>query len=182
MRIVMLLHKSVEHDSRVRREAGALAGAGHQVTVVHLPRTPGELAGELVGCDVVSATPPAWVRSRLPFHLYRLAFFACFVRRVRALRPDVVHAHDAAMLAPGLVAARLAGAELVYDSHEYAAGVPYRERGWALFVRALERAVVPRCAAVITVSEGIAERLRQRYGRAARIAVVRNFPDREAYD
>ena len=37
LRVCMLLHKSVAHDTRVRREAGALAAAGHEVTVVHLP-------------------------------------------------------------------------------------------------------------------------------------------------
>jgi hypothetical protein len=37
MRIAMLLHKSIEHDSRVRREARALAAAGHEVVVLHLP-------------------------------------------------------------------------------------------------------------------------------------------------
>ena len=33
----MLLHKSIEHDSRVRRAAKSLAAAGHAVTVVHAP-------------------------------------------------------------------------------------------------------------------------------------------------
>ena len=36
MRICMLLHKSVVNDARVRREAKALAAAGHDVVVVHL--------------------------------------------------------------------------------------------------------------------------------------------------
>jgi glycosyltransferase involved in cell wall biosynthesis len=177
----MLLHKSVEHDSRVRREARALAEDGHEVTVLHLPREPGELDGPLDGFHVRSVTPPAWVRRRLPFALYRVVFFAAFVRAVRRLRPDIVHAHDAAMLAPGWAGARLTGAKLVYDSHEYAAGVPYRERAWALFVNGLERLFVSRCAAVITVSDGIAERLRERYGLRKTPVVVRNVPDPAAY-
>jgi glycosyltransferase involved in cell wall biosynthesis len=180
MRIAMLLHKSVEHDSRVRREASALAEDGHDVTVLHLPREPGELEGPLDGFRVHSVTPPAWVRRRLPFALYRLVFFAAFVGAVRRLRPDVVHAHDAAMLAPGYAAARLAGARLVYDSHEYAAGVPYRERAWALLVTALERTLIRRCAAVLTVSDGIADRLRERYSLRTRPTVVRNTADADA--
>jgi glycosyltransferase involved in cell wall biosynthesis len=63
---------------------------------------------------------------------------------------------------------------LVYDSHELATAVPYRERAWARFVAAIERLVVPRCAAVITVSDGIAERLRLRYGLRRTPTVVRN--------
>jgi len=182
MRIAMLLHKSVEHDSRVRRAARELAESGHTVTVLHLPPARGELDGELDGFAVRSVTPPAWVRKRLPPLLYRLVFFGAFVLALRRLRPDAVHAHDAAMLAPGWAGARAAGARLVYDSHEYAAGVPYRDRAWAALVFALERLFVPRCALVITVSEGIAERLQERYRLPRRPVVVRNLPDPRACD
>jgi glycosyltransferase involved in cell wall biosynthesis len=85
-----------------------------------------------------------------------------------------VHAHDAAMLLPGLLAARLIGARLVYDSHELATGVPYRDGGWARFVAAIERIAVPRAAAVVTVSDGIADRLQARYRLPERPVVVRN--------
>jgi glycosyltransferase involved in cell wall biosynthesis len=173
----MLLHKSVEHDSRVRREARALHRAGHDVTVVHLPPSSDALGDELDGYRLVAVTPPSWVRRLLPFHLYRVAFLLAFVRALRRLRPDVVHAHDAAMLAPGWLGARLTRARLVYDSHELATGVPYRERLWATFVRTLEQAIVPRCAAVITVSEGIAARLCTLYRLDEAPTVVRNIPD-----
>jgi glycosyltransferase involved in cell wall biosynthesis len=169
----MLLHKSVQHDSRVRREASALARAGHRVTVLELAPLPGGSA-ELEGFERRSCLPPSWLRRWLPFHLYRLAFLAAFVREQVRLRPDAVHAHDAAMLAPGLLGARLTGARLVYDSHELATSVPYRERAWAWFVAGIERLVVPRCAAVITVSDGIAARLRHRYRLQHTPTVVRN--------
>jgi glycosyltransferase involved in cell wall biosynthesis len=172
MHIAMLLHKSVQHDSRVRREAGALARAGHRVTVLELAAVG---AGEwLDGFARHSVQPPGWMRRRLPFHLYRIAFLIAFVRGLRQLRPDVVHAHDAAMLLPGIIGARTIGAPLVYDSHELATSVPYRERVWAWFVAGIERLVVPRCAAVITVSDGIAERLRRRYRLPSTPTVVRN--------
>src|SRR5687767_14432129 len=111
----MLLHKSVMHDSRVRREAKALAAAGHEVTVVHLPTERHGTPFELDGFRVVCATPRAWVRRVLPLRVYRAAFLAAFVRATLRARPDVIHAHDAPMLAPGLPAARLARARLVYD-------------------------------------------------------------------
>jgi glycosyltransferase involved in cell wall biosynthesis len=167
----MLLHKSVVHDSRVRREAAALAADGHDVTVVELEPT---ARGRLDGFERLSAAPPAWVRRALPFHAYRAAFLAAFVARIARLRPDVIHAHDAAMLLPGMLGRRLTGAALVYDSHELATGVPYREGGWAAFVAAIEKIALPRCAAVMTVTEGIAERLQERYRLARRPLVVRN--------
>jgi len=175
MRIAMLLHKSVVLDSRVRREAGALARAGHDVTVLELARVPA--GARLDGYARQSVQPPPWMRRLLPFHLYRLAFLAGFVRGIRRLRPDVVHAHDAAMLLPGIIGARLTGALLVYDSHELATSVPYRDRAWTWFVAAIERVVVPRCAAVITVSDGIAERLRARYRLPLDPTVVRNVSE-----
>ncbi len=85
-----------------------------------------------------------------------------------------MHAHDAAMLLPGLLGALLTGARLVYDSHELATGVPYRERAWGRFVDGLERLAVPRAAAVITVSDGIADRLQEPTGCAARRPSLRN--------
>jgi glycosyltransferase involved in cell wall biosynthesis len=169
----MLLHKSVEFDSRVRREASALAEAGHEVVVLELAAMP-DGAAALDGFVRRSVMPPRWLRERLPFHVYRLLFLVSFVRGIWRARPQVVHAHDAAMLLPGIVGARLTGARLVYDSHELATSVPYRERGWAWFVAAIEQAVVPRCAAVITVSDGIAAKLQERYGLPVTPTVVRN--------
>ena len=170
----MLLHKSVEPDSRVRREATALTAAGHEVTVVELapPRPHGRLANEQ--WRTRSAEPPAWTRRLLPFRTHRMAFLVTLVRAALAERPDVVHAHDAAMLAPGAISARLAGARLVYDAHEFAAGVALVGGPWRLFTTTLERAFIRRCAAVITVSDGIAGRLAERYGMARRPVVVRN--------
>lgn len=173
LRVCMLLHKTVVHDSRVRREARTLAEAGHDVTVLELAPVPAH-ERRLDGFARRSALPPAWVKRVLPFHAYRAIFLLAFLREVVRLRPQIVHAHDAAMLLPGLIGARLTGARLVYDSHELATSVPYRERAWAWFVGAIERLAVPRAAAVITVSDGIAQRLAQLYGLRARPVVVRN--------
>lgn len=175
MRIAMLLHKSVAHDTRVRREAGALAAAGHEVTVVHLPRP-----GEVVPAGLPFRAVPATLRrgrERLP-HAARLGVEAAgLAARAAAQRPDAVHAHDAAMLLPGLLAAGRCGARLVYDSHELATGVPYRGGAWPAMVAAVERLGAPRADATITVSDGIAARLRRRYRLRSAPAVVRNLPD-----
>ncbi len=172
----MLLHKSVANDTRVQREAGALAGAGHEVTVVHLP--PPDSDAEVP--DLPVALVPATLgrnRTRMP-HPLRLGVEAArLARRAGATGPDVVHAHDAAMLLPGVLAARKARAKLVYDSHELATGVPYRRGAWPVVVGGVERLGAPRADAVITVSDGIAARLSERYPLRRPPTVVRNLPD-----
>lgn len=95
---------------------------------------------------------------------------------------DVVHAHDFNVLR---LAARLAdrdGARLVYDSHEWWSG---RERhGRPTPVerareRRVEQQLVRRADAVLTVSDGIADRLGA--WRGGKVEVVRNtFPSRRA--
>ncbi len=96
--------------------------------------------------------------------------------------PDVVHAHDYNTLELAAEVARRTGAALVYDSHEYWRGrarhgrpEPLRRARQA----ARENALLGRCDLVITVSDGIAERLRELGARRA--VVVRNtFPARPA--
>src|SRR5262249_13632575 len=159
VQVAILLHKTVVHDGRVLREAGALADAGHDVVVVHLP-SGGEKEGS-GGFRLRSATPPRWTR-RLPRSLWRIVALGSIALGARAERPDVVHANDIATLIPGYFAARLSGAKLVYDTHEYAVGVPYRKAVWAWLAATIERLLIGRCDAVITVSDGIAERLESR--------------------
>lgn len=171
----MLLHKSVVHDSRVRREAATLAEHGHDVVVLELADVGSR---ELDGFRRRSVLPPARIR-RLPFHLHRAVLAWTFARGVVRERPDVIHAHDAAMLVPGLIGARLTRARLVYDTHELATGVPYREGFWEWFVDRIERLGLPRTTAVITVSDGIAARLVERYRLPTTPVVLRNVCDLE---
>lgn len=94
---------------------------------------------------------------------------------------DVVHAHDFNVLQ---LAARLADrqrARLVYDSHEWWSGRERHGRPTPLErsrERRIERRIVARADAVLTVSQGIAERLGR--WRVGPVTVVRNtFPRRD---
>ncbi len=142
---------------------------------MHLPSGDDEEALD-GGLRLRSATPPPWTR-RLPRTLWRILALGNIALRARGERPDVVHANDIATLIPGYLAARTSRAKLVYDTHEYAVGVPYRKAVWAWLAATLERLLIGRCDAVITVSDGIAERLQERYGLKERPTVVRNVPD-----
>jgi glycosyltransferase involved in cell wall biosynthesis len=99
------------------------------------------------------------------------------VQRGIDLAPAVVHCHDLPTLPLGSRIADAAGARLIYDSHElemhrnavYAPAV-YRWRRWT------EKRHIRRTDAVVTVSESIADHLRDDYG-IPRPEIVLNAPD-----
>lgn len=107
--------------------------------------------------------------------LYRARVTWRLARRARALRPDVVHCHDADTLTAGRHVRR-GGALLVYDAHELATEQPAH----LPFERARdgrnERRTIPLADLVITVCDPIAEELQRQHGGATPL-VVRNVAD-----
>jgi len=206
VRVLMLVATSVATDTRVLREASALADAGHQVHVIgkdvpegfepthprvtvssggaRSPLRPGRGASE--GSLSARGSLPAHLRlarwALLPQH--RNAAFGSWAQAAmadaRSRHYDVVHVHDYTALEAGDTLARAAGVPLVYDSHELWAGRPREYRPTPLQDRRearTERELGARAAAVITVGDGVAEALRTRYG-WDHVVVVRNtFPD-----
>jgi glycogen synthase len=92
---------------------------------------------------------------------------------------DAVHAHDFTTLELGTALAAARGVPLVYDTHEFWFGRPRVGRPTPLRrrrERRVERRAGARAAAVVTVSEGVADLLAERYG-WRHVRVVRNsFP------
>ncbi|MFN2640576.1 MAG: glycosyltransferase [Actinomycetota bacterium] len=106
-----------------------------------------------------------------------LAFLKTAAKAMADIKPDVYHCHDFNTVWAGYRAVERWKAPLVYDSHEIYAhqnvAHPTRRRRW--FVEAVERRVLKRAAAVITVNESIADYLARRY-KIARPVVVMNVP------
>ena len=169
-------------DVRVQRAAETLAGAGVAVTVVDLEWEGDAAAGAARdGVRVTHVAARGWHRSRRfrPWFLVSMAWlFVRSVLRLARVRADAYHAHDTKALPACFLAARLRGAALVFDSHELPlaseAEVPHW-RGLIWLTTAMLRVVVPRCAAVVTVSPPIAREIRERYGGPA-VTLIRNVP------
>lgn len=177
----MLVLNDMRDDARVIREARSLAAVGHDVRVLAL-RSP----------DLPD------IEERDGFTVRRVADFtrASLRQPVRKLRerrtreramgaavadsaPDLVHCHDTNTLDIGAPAARALGVPYVYDAHElYPDSLMQRpfQRSWAVqrYLRAAERRLIPGAAAVITVSDGHARVLRERYG--VQPIIVANCP------
>jgi len=197
----------VAGDSRVLREAEALAAAGHAVHVVGRGVPEGFAGPDGVGVASVgrgsglrpgrtarpaldAALRPVFDAARwllLPEHRARVerAWRDGAAELVRAhIRehgvPDVVHAHDFNTLELAAQVATRTGAALVYDSHEYWRGRARHGRPEPFRRRRAatrEDALLQRADVVLTVSDGIADLLRHRGAR--RVVVVRNsFPAR----
>ena len=107
-----------------------------------------------------------------------------FGPRIAQLRPDVLHVHDPKVLGVATAAAarlRQAGhpVSVVYDARENFAGLPRREWGSPRYHQAivgLEAAHIRAVDRVLTVSEPIADVLRERYHLPRRPTVVLNVP------
>jgi glycosyltransferase involved in cell wall biosynthesis len=195
-RLLLLTASELTRDPRARRAAARAREAGIDVVGVS-GRISGEPPAPLEGVHVVrvgrSGTPnPTWERAqeqrsgavrREVRGLFRLARLllrtAGLARAARRQRPyGAVHANDLDTLPAGWLAARAAGARLVYDAHElyseFEHDPPRLARRGAL---ALERALARRADAVITVSPALAGELERRLGLRMRPLVVLNAPD-----
>jgi len=192
----MLLSNDFVNDSRVRREIEELTGAGHEVLLLALLSDRTAPRERRPGLEIVRVPVPriyGYGGVRLPWTALRwYNHLDCLNRAWNGRSLDLVHANDLDTLVPAHRLARRAGARLLYDSHElYVDCVfqffPSERRGlkgaafrlmeaW-LVTRgeALERRLITKADAVITVSDGLAGILRDRY-RIPLPTVIRNYP------
>ena len=193
-RVLMLVWTSVSTDTRVLREATALVDAGWSVHIIGRAVPSGFVPPPGVSVSSVGAAPAGQSRTRalnvvergarwllLPEHVgHRLAAWQRdAVVQAAGHHADVVHAHDFSALPVGAELARTWGVPLVYDSHELWSGRPRVGRPTPVKARRearLEQRLGDSAAIVLTVGEGVAGALRDRYGWRD-IRVVRNtFP------
>ncbi len=152
--IVMAVSNDLLTDRRVLRHAEALRGEGCAVTLVGR----GELG----------------VRHRKGW-LFYAEYNLRLLARLLAVKADVVWANDTDTLPACWLGARLRGRHLVMDAHELFPEVPevtgrrFVKWVWSTF----EWLLMPRCDALLTVCQSLADYYRHRYG--VEMTVVRNI-------
>jgi glycosyltransferase involved in cell wall biosynthesis len=175
--VAMLVRNAYTHDSRVEKEARTLTDAGYRVTIVADARSGLPEREARAEADVIRVP-----RSPAPPGLRFVIQQARLARVLRDLRPNVLHAHDSNALVPVALAARAQGVPYVYDAHDLWLGRPRRERSRIyfalnqLYYSLVERLLVHRAAATITVSPPIADHLGRQYG-LPEVALVPNYPE-----
>jgi glycosyltransferase involved in cell wall biosynthesis len=201
--IVMLVTTDLFYDNRVRREAEALAAAGHDVTVFSYipqdtvtrlgwgsPRTP----------RAVAVPRPEWAKaggiSRAINHgadLLQWGGSHSLFTAARNASAQVYHAHDLDTLPAAAALAKQHSARYVFDTHELYIdqldlGAAAAQLGWASRTKQklvqknyarLERNLIRRTSAVITVSGAVADELVKRYGIARPTPILNTPPYRD---
>lgn len=170
----MLVSNACAPDRRVLREARALVERSHRVRIIAWDREGRHTARETVdGVEIERVS----VSSAYGTGLRRLGKWPIYASRVLALLRQkdwhAVHCHDLDTLPIGYVHARRRGIPLIFDAHEsYPDLIAPQVPGWAVAVaRRLERYLVRRVDALVTVGELLAEHYRPF---AKRVVVVRN--------
>ena len=180
MRIANVVLNDFTRDNRVLKVSESLAQAGHEVTVVALHKAGLPLKEERGLWTVVRTRIAASVLPRgTVFGVLKMAELALRVVW-RWRKVDAWHCNDIEAFVLGWCAQRLnPRLRLIYDCHEFEAernakpAVERRMVGW------LERRMIRKAEAVITVSPSIAAAYRERYtvhGIQA-VHLVRNIPE-----
>jgi len=168
MTIAMLVINPFTHDTRVQKEAKALAHAGYDVTVyaLHKPGLPTTETRDGYHIVRIAIRPHQWRINALRLLLRYLEFCLCVIHQLRRQQPIIIHAHDVNALIPAFLAARRTHASLIYDAHELWAerrAVLLQSTTLRRLLKAVEGLLARRAAAVITVNPSIAELLQQQY-------------------
>jgi glycogen synthase len=192
--VAVVTFSSTQFDSRVRRIVGALSEHGHAVTLIapedgsdgppDVPRlalptghsTRAGLISQLIRTAPATVHPSFALPLHQTFNSHRTA-----VRHLITTRAALIHANDWISLPAALEAAASTGAKVVYDTHEFATEEHVGRAWWRLFaqphIRAIEGQLIGKADHVITVSKGLADALRDLYGKRIKaLSVVRNLP------
>ena len=141
-------------DRRVQRHQATLLAAGYDVIL--LGRN-----------EILTRHTRSW--------LFYFEFNIALRRKLLQIKPDIVWANDTDTLLGSWLAARRLCRPLVMDAHELFPEVPeIQHKRFVKWVwRTIERRLMPKCDALITVCQSIAKYYHSRYG--VDMTVVRNI-------
>lgn len=202
-RICFLLNNDFTADNRVRREAEALAAEGHHVILICVRSNQANVPRyERMDLHPGRLEVYRLLKRRLyKYHAFSFRLLKAFTQIFSRFAPAAaVHAHDANMLPLGWFLARAWQSRLVYDSHEYWHALFMEEKERLLdalnhqdppSARSLKRKIaqverfdafegwaLPKCDAVISVSNALCHKIAERAIRPIDPPVLlRNIPE-----
>lgn len=184
----MLAFAHPVHDGRVYRQAKALAGGDHAVTLIGRGRRWTLLQRYVEDgirvVEVPGKAPRLLVRAFLDPFVYAALFLVLLFQRRRF---DLYYCHEYQSLFAGWVVARLRNKKIIYDCHEYQpesfvcmfACLPMCVQKWIeRCFRRFERFCMRRIDAFVTVNEDLAARLLEDCKTGV---VVPNYPSKALF-
>ena len=191
MRVALLCLSPLRHDSRVLRHATLLVAAGYDVRIFAQRPLPDELPCAVtplpgpgndwrVRLGMVFRQAPATIWRPTSDLMYWLSYTRLVaLRELNRFAPELIIANDWRSLPIAFAAKQPGKARIIYDSHEFASEEFADSWRWNLLARQhvvrIEDRYIRGADAVVTVSEGIADALAQRYT-LPRPLVITNTP------
>lgn len=188
VRMLIISLSPIARDPRVARQCRLAIDAGFELTVLgfgdqrdtvsgRFVSFPAPVPGAAHSLGVALRQGPALFSPKLAVWTSQLgATVRAMADAARASQPHLIHANDW----PALSIATKLGAPVLYDSHEFASGEHEERLLWRLlfkpYISAIEGASVRQAKRVVTVSDGIADKLQAIYDLPERPTVIRNMP------
>lgn len=168
-KICMFLTNSIDHDSRVINEAEALSEK-YRVTILISDNNPTALKNKSFKIKIINFKESKF----FPLQMFRMV--QALNKAAKKEECDFYHAHDLDGLMAGFRAAKKNKKPLIYDSHELFYDLPEFSniKGFHHFIRFIERYLVKKITAGITVSDTISLFLKKLYEKE--FTVIRNIP------
>jgi glycosyltransferase involved in cell wall biosynthesis len=186
IKVIMLLDNPFVSDARVEKEAVALIEHGAIVTVWCEKSDSLPINDDRNGIAISRCVDPILYS---PFKKGYQAVLASLVHQLIQQDFSVLHCHDFHMLAIGAeVKKRNNNVQLIYDAHEFLVGWPFyqtagdwknRFKGWIVwnYLKVRERRNIKIADAVITVTNGISNRLKSNNELKETPTVLGNYPE-----
>ncbi|GCF06928.1 glycosyltransferase family 4 protein [Dictyobacter arantiisoli] len=186
--ICMHVARALQDDVRLRRNAATLAQAGCQVLVVDVqadkPSSLEENSTEIQPYMLQHIALRPNFQQRRFADGYGINALNCFLIATSILlkqAADIYHACEWTALPACFVAALIRRKPLIFEAYELpledrpSHALTRGRRFFYIWMRAFLRYVLPRCAAVITVSPPIARELQRKY-HMSNVVLIRNIP------
>nr|WP_246169854.1 glycosyltransferase [Alkalibaculum sporogenes] len=178
----MVVQNNFVNDSRIIKEANSLGKNGYKVLVLALHEIGLKEIEKFEYFDVERVH--LITRNKLSkLNVYAqsikyIEFFNKCIRRAKIFQPDIVHCHDIYTLPIGEKIKKICKCKFIYDSHELWSDVSHRKSSYIYtsFKNNLEKKIVKKSDAVITVCNSIGNKLKEQYNLDQKIVIVRNIP------
>jgi glycosyltransferase involved in cell wall biosynthesis len=171
--IVFAVYDHLHTEYRGFKTATSFLKFGHKVKIIGIKQKSGKV---LSGWENIKVKRVV-IYEGLPFSINMMIFWMKLFYKLLVTKADILYSHDIFPLLPVYLAAKLKRIPFVYDAHEYwhgnshVADRPFMKWFWITY----EKLFIKRADKVITVSDPIAEKLKEIYDLKT-VKVFSNLP------